>query len=555
MAKSAYPLFHPESRRPTPLTMSREDFKGAFPREGELVEFKEGLSQRQFQRVVTAFSNSSGGIVLIGVRDDGFVVGRTLTTALEAEVHRAIREINDPGRYWLHTLDVDAKNVVVVSVAQKAQGFAQTRDGQVLVRRGEDSVPLIGNELARFISGRALVRFDETETAASYDDIAKDLLEDVRTIYGWRASSVVDRLRDEAFIRTEGQTRLSVAGVLALTDDPAHYLGKTYVEILRFPDEGVDYDKRVEIRGPVQQQVAGTTAALMDELGTDLVVSGIRRLELPKIPEAVIREAVSNAVAHRSYEDHGRSIRVLVRRDRLEIESPGGLPEPVTVDNIREMNVARNIHVIKLLRRFNLAEDSGRGVDVMIDGMAEALLDPPEFVDLGHTVCVTLPIRGAITTQEKAWIFDVERGGAIRPQDRVLLVLAARGEALTNERVRELLGVDSRDARAALRRLRDAGFVEQFGERGGARYVLAERVGAPPAFRLSPKALRDMVLRLAADGAITNADVREATGLDRVEALRVLDSLVDEGRLERQGERRGARYVLGLTGDVRGAED
>ena len=482
---------------------------------------------------------------MIGVRNDGVPIGRSRTTSLEADIHRAIREINDPGRYWIHDLDVEGKPVVIVAVAEKSQGFAQTSEGQVMVRRGEDSVPLIGSELARFIAGRALTRFDETETKIRLSEADASLLESVRRTFRWRDSGALqNHLRTEGLVTGHGEPLLTVAGVLVLTADPDATLGKAYVEILRFPDAGVDYDKRIEIRGSVQEQVALATETLMSELGTDLVISGVRRLELPKIPEEVVREAISNAVAHRSYEAQGQSVRIEVRRDKVLIASPGGLPEPVTEENIREMNVARNIHVIKLLRRYRLAEDSGRGVDVMIDRMAEALLDPPRFHDTGHSVEVTLPIHGAISAQERAWIYDVERRGVIRPQDRVLLVHAARGEELTNERVRELLNVDSTEARASLRRLRDAGFLEQFGERGGARYVLAEGVAAPPAFRLSPRALRQLVVELTADGPISNADVREATGLDRVEALRVLDSLVEDGLLTRVGERRGARYVL-----------
>lgn len=545
MAKLRYPLFHPRSAAPHPLTVSADEFRATFPREGDHVEFKEGVSHKQIQKVITALSNTDGGVVLIGVRDDGAIVGRSRTTSLEADIHRAVREVNDPGRYWIHDVDVDGKTVVVIAVAQKAQGFAQTSDGQVLVRKGEDSVPLIGAELARFISGRALTRFDETETALSLEEADESTLASVKRVFGWRSPAVEDRLRTEGLVGGSGPPVMTVAGVLVLTAEPRVHLGKSFIEILRFPDEGVDYDKRTEVDGPVQVQVAEATSNVLAELGTDLVISGIRRLELPKIPEEVVREAISNAVAHRSYEEHGRSIRVAIRRDRVDIESPGGLPEPVTEDNIREMNVARNLHVIKVLRRFRLAEDSGRGVDVMIDRMAEALLDPPRFKDLGHAVRVTLPIHGAISTQERAWIFDVERRGKIRPQDRVLLVHAARGEELTNERVREWLAVDSQDARASLRRLRDVGFLTQIGERGGARYVLNDRVSAPPALRLSPRALRDLVARMAEDGPIANADVRRATGLDRGEALRVLDALVDDGLLVRVGSRRGARYVPG----------
>jgi ATP-dependent DNA helicase RecG len=98
-------------------------------------------------------------------------------------------------------------------------------------------------------------------------------------------------------------------------------------------------------------------------------------------------------------------------------------------------------------------------------------------------------------------------------------------------------------ARASLHRLRDAGFLEQHGERGGATYTLASSIRAPAAFRMSPSALRDYVLEMADRGPLTNTLVREATGLNRREARRLFQQLVAEGLLEQRGEKRGAHYV------------
>lgn len=540
----AYPLLHPRSRRQVPLVMTEEEFSEAFPEEDGFVEFKTGTSRKALQRTVTAFSNTDGGVIFIGVDNAGHVLGRALTAGVENDVTGAILEVHDPGRYWIHELAVGTRAVTVVSVARRSQGFAQTPDGIVLARRGARSVPLVGAEMLQFVTSKALARFDTTSSGAPLSKASSDLLEELRLAFGWRnPAALEERLRNERLVAGDGVPNLTIAGALTLLDDPSEQLGKSYVEILRYAGEGVDYDRRQEIRGPVQAQVAEATRFVMEELGTDLVVTGVRRRELPKLPEVVVREAVANAVAHRSYEEAGRAVRIELRPDRVVIESPGGFPEPVTEENIRETASARNISVIRVLRTLRLAEDSGRGVDVMYDQMAEALLDPPQFHDLDHSVRVTLPVRGAISPQERAWVLEVERRGGIAPRDRLLLVYAARGEALTNERGRELLGVDSRDARWALKRLTQQGLLRQVGQRGGAHYVLAAGIGAPPAFRLTPADLRQLILKLAEAGPITNASVREVTGLDRAEALRLLDSLVAAGRLVRRGERRGAHYV------------
>jgi ATP-dependent DNA helicase RecG len=524
--------------------MTVAEFRASFPAESDYVERKAGAGQTPIAKAVTALSNTDGGVILIGVRDDGEIVGRGLTEGVENAIHQAALTVHDPGRYRIREITIDGTPVTLVSIDKRSQGFAQTADGQVLVRRGARSVPLMGAELTSFITSRALERFDETDSGVSADELDRELFDRLRRAFRWRGESTTERLIDAKFaVQADGRVNLTVAGALLLLPRPRDRLGKSYVEVLRFPDESVNYDRRLDFEGPVDQQVEEVTEFVMAELGTDLIVSGARRYELPKIPQVVLREALANAVAHRSYEELGRSVRVELRPDRVTITSPGGLPEPVTEENIRETQAARNIRVLGALRRFRLAEDAGRGVDVIQDSMAEALLDPPVFADLGHSVSVTLPIRSPISPQERAWVLEVERRGEIAPADRVPLIHAARGEALTNARVRELLGVDSRDARHSLRRLRDAGFLQQMGERGGATYVLARAVNAPAAFRLSPSDLRTFLLELAEEEPLTNARVRSETGLDRVEAFRLLDQLVDEGRLVRRGERRGAHYL------------
>jgi ATP-dependent DNA helicase RecG len=540
----AYPPFHPSSSAPVPLFMSLVEFAEAFPSESEFVERRSGFNRTAVQEAAVAFSNADGGVILIGVDDAGAIVGRELTPGVLDDIHTAIREARDPGRYAVHELTVDRKSVVVLSVARRVEGFSQTSSGRVLIRRGTMKTALFGAELARFINERSLQRFEETEAPVTLDHADSDLVSELAAAFGW-SREVPERLAEHGLLLGDGRNRLTIAGALYLLPDPAEQLGKTFIEILRFPAEGADYDRRLEIRGPLHRQLQRAVDEVMSELGSELVVLGVRRYDLPRLPQVVLREAIANALAHRSYEMQGTSIRIELYPHAVRVISPGGLPEPVTVENIRETQAARNYRVITVLRRLGLAEDAGRGVDVMVDSMLEEMLEPPLFEDSGHSVSVTLPIRSAVTPTERAWVREVETRGLIEPGDRILLVHAARGERLTNARVRELVGIDAHEARRALQRLRDADFLVQHGYRGGATYTLNESLAPPAGLRLTRQALKELILQLATDDGppLTNARVRERTGLDRAEALRLLDELVSDGLLERVGTRRGTRYV------------
>jgi ATP-dependent DNA helicase RecG len=274
------------------------------------------------------------------------------------------------------------------------------------------------------------------------------------------------------------------------------------------------------------------------------VVLGTFRHELPRLPELVVREAIANAVAHRSYENNRTSIRISIFPDQVVILSPGGFPEPVTEQNIRDTTAARNPTIIKILRSLRLAEDAGLGVDRMQDAMKAEMLDPPRFHETDVAVEVTLRLTGTVAPRERAWVREQERRGEILPGDRIVLVHAARGEVLTNARVRELLSVDSVDARQILQRLRSAGFLRQTGERGGSQYLLEEGLMPPAGLRLTRSELKQMVVQAASDGPITNAVVRDMTGLGREEVKQLLRELIEEEALVLTGAGRGAHYVL-----------
>lgn len=480
--------------------------------------------------------------MLLGVKDDRSVAGLPHTQHVNDRVHHALGAVRNPGRYAVQALMVGDREITVLSVERRVEGFAQTSSGRILVRVGPRNIALFDAELTRFVRERSFQRFDSTDAKLGISEGDPGVVENVATAYGWSVDErLSDRLVERGLALENGN--LTVAGALLLCRRPDSILGKAFVEVLRYPDDDTeDYDRRVTVHGPVGDQVERVVRLVAEELGTEMVVVGLERHELPRLPLVVLREAVANAVAHRSYEMTGTSVRVEIRPRAVTVVSPGALPPPVTVANMREAQSARNTSVVDGLRRLRLAEDAGRGVGVMQDAMRAEMLDPPVFTDTGHSVEVVLPTHGPVTARERAWVREIERRGEIEPGDRILLVHAARGEILTNQGVRGLTGLDRVEAMRALQRLRDAGFLVQEGERGGSSYRLDGSLNPPAGLRLTAAELHDLVVGLAAHGPVTNAIVRARTGLDRATTLRVLDELVRSGRLRRTGERRGTRY-------------
>lgn len=525
--------------------MTVEAFARAYPGEGDHLELKRGFSSRRLQEAVVAFSNADGGVILLGVEPDGTVVGVDRPGELARSVYQAISEVMDPGQHEVHHLGVGDKVVLAVAVDRRREGFTQMPDGSVRVRRGASNPALLGRDLVDLLATRTFERFESTPTAFTLGD-AGDALAEVTAALGFDPDDDVETRLLERGLLTEarGRRRLTVAGALLLLDDPTQIGCRAYVDIRRYDGVHQEPDKVWHVGGPVSDQVGAVTEEVLAELGTVSAVLGTRRVDMPKLPPRVVREAVANAVAHRSYQSNNTATVIEIHPDRVSIRSPGSLPEPVTIPNIRHQQAARNPIVIDVLRRLRLAEDQGLGIDRMEDDMEAELLEAPRFDDDGSSFTVTLHLRGPVTPAERAWIRQLVSDDRIDGRSGAVVVHAAREGSVTNGDVRELLNVDSVEARALLQRLVSSSVFEQRGERGGAQYVVAPHLSIPTRVRFTDEELDAEVLKLAtARGQVTNADVRAATGLDRTGALEVLARLVEAGHLERRGERRGAHYV------------
>ncbi len=513
-----------------------------------------------------AFSNADGGVILLGVSDRGQVMGLALSGDKEIEIHNRLARLIGLGDYQIHRLKAAGRDVAAIGLDRQRDGFVQSSDGQVKERRGASNHTLMGTQLADFIARRFVRAPEATATGAGPDQIDDDLALQLATAWGWNIAGDLDllmqRLRDSAFLVGTGHNeRLSVAGALYLVTDPGTVLGKAYVEVFRYRDDGLDYDRRIEFRGPLQEQVRRAAEFVLDELGFDMATLGVDRHELHRLPHSALREAIANAVAHRSYAATGEAVRIEIRPDRVVVRSPGALPGGVTLTDIAERSVPRNILVIRTLRFFGIAEDAGRGVDLMYRHMALNLMSPPRFAADDASVTVTLRLGSEATPAERAQLAQMLAGGddastrphsvgereptdeRTSPQDARLLLHAARGRTLTNARARALLGIDVRDSRAALHRLRDRGLLEQHGTDSGTVYSLHSRFSGPEGARTRPRDFVAEVLALSREGPITNTSVRTRTGLDRATAVRILNRLVAEGRLERRGTKRGTHYV------------
>lgn len=484
--------------------------------ETERVEAKRASEAgKSMLETICAFANEpglGGGWLLLGVvRDDlalfpGYEVeGVPQPDKLCAELASQCREVfNVPVRIELSTEQVDGHAVIVVYVPEaqpqdkpiffKKQGLPQG----ALRRIGSTDQHCTDDDLAVFYQGRQKETFDAGMVpGTTLEDLSPDALADYRQSRA-EANPDAEELRwsDEDLLRALGcitqdaQTSLAVwrptvAGLMLFGKPQAlrRCFPMTRVDYIRVPGrEWVpDPERRfdtIELRDSMFRLIRRAQAAVLDDLpkGFDLKEGDLQRQDKPVIPQRVIREALVNALMHRSYRSHS-PVQIIRYANRLEIRNPGfSLKSP---EHLGEPgSEPRNPRIAAALHETRFAETKGSGIRVMRETMEEAGLTPPLFEsDRARDQFVARYFfHHFLGADDVAWLAQFKDAQLSGDEAKALIVVREAG-AIDNANFRALTKVDTLTASAALRRLRDAGLLMQKGRGSATYYVPAERLG------------------------------------------------------------------------------
>jgi ATP-dependent DNA helicase RecG len=467
---------------------------------------------RSLLETVCAFANEpglGGGWLLLGVtREEQAlfpsyqVEGVPQPDKLCADLATQCRDtFNVPVRIELSTEQVSGLPVVVAFVPEaqpqdkpvffKSQGLPKG----ALRRVGSVDQHCTDDDLAVFYQGRQRESFDASLVPdATLDDLAPEALSDYRQT---RADANPDaeelRWTDEELLRSlgcigqdeRGASRPTVAGLMLFGKSQAlrRCFPMTRVDYIRVPGrEWVpDPDRRfdtIELRDPLFRLIRRAQAAVLDDLpkGFALKEGDLQRQDKPVIPQRVIREALVNALMHRSYRSHS-PVQIIRYANRLEIRNPGfSLKSP---EHLGEPgSEPRNPRIAAVLHETRFAETKGSGIRVMRDTMEQAGLTPPLFEsDRGNDQFVARYFfHHFLGADDVAWLAQF-KDAQLSPDEAKALIVVREAGAIDNAAYRALSKVDTLAASAALRRLRDAGLLVQKGKGSATHYLPAERLG------------------------------------------------------------------------------
>ncbi|UZJ40815.1 putative DNA binding domain-containing protein [Prosthecochloris sp. SCSIO W1101] len=311
-------------------------------------------SRRQFKADVrnaeslasemAAFANTNGGIILIGVADDGSVPGLS-----QKDVARINQLVSNAASQMVRSaLTVQTENmafddgrvVIVLSVPKGLDKPYFDKNGVIWLKAGADKRRVNSKEeLRRLFQFTNQFHADELPTRAGIDKLDKlrfrDFLRDVyKQEYPESPAGLAKLLQN---MNLAGEDRNLQSGVLMFAEKPEWIVPQFVVKAIRYPGNKVhvsDYLDTEDFSGPLQKIFEDSLAFIMRNLHKQQAGRGVNAPGIPEIPETVFEELLVNALVHRDYLVSA-PIRLFIFDNRIEIISPGHLPDNLTVEKIR----------------------------------------------------------------------------------------------------------------------------------------------------------------------------------------------------------------------------
>ncbi|MPY97466.1 MAG: AAA family ATPase [Actinophytocola sp.] len=538
------------------------------------VEFKserrKPLNDHDLVEVAVCLANGSGGVLLVGVEDDGAVTGARHRHGAKTDPLRVQAVIANntqpPLATVVNLVSVDGVSVLVVEVPDSAQVVGTTKGTYLRRTIGADGMPrcmpFYAHEmLARQIDYGAVDFASLPARGATWEDLDPLEFERVRRLVreaGSRADAVLADLPDLEIARALGVARNDddVTNGALLLFGRAESLRKfiptheAAFQVLR----GLEVQTNEFFTSPLFRLAEDMFSRFAARNHEEELEIGMFRVPVPAFSATAFREALANALTHRDYTRRG-AVHVQWTEDQLEITSSGGFPEGVDVDNfLVAAPHPRSPLLADAFKRTGLVERTGRGISRMF---AEQLRVGRQAPDYGRTtpfqVTALLP-GGPANLAMTRWVLEQEQQGDRTlsvPELQILSELLRERRATTTE-LAHLLQRTEGETRSQLARMVERGWVEARGDGKGRTWHLSAAVyralessaGYVRARGFDPLQQEQMVLAYVdAYGRVTRSQVAELCAMAPRQATYLLGRLVNEGKLQREGERKSAYYT------------
>ena len=434
--------------------------------ESERVEYKSQMIDDIYKGVI-AFANTDGGILYIGIDDQGNRIGIENVDETYTRLTNGIRDAIAPDVTMFVRYVLQDNNVVQIEVGEgsykpyylKSKGM---KPNGVYVRQGASSVQASPDQIRRMIKDSDGDVFEEMRTVTQ-----KLTFEEAeRTFKRYRVDFTEEKfialgLRN---IHDDQYTNLA----MILSDQCQHT-----TKIAVFGDaDNITFKDAKEFGGSVFRQLEESFAYLTLCNRTAATFKGLERVERSDYPEEALREALLNALVHRDYSFSG-SIIINVNDSCMEFISIGGLLPGLSAEDIRNgISQPRNRKLAEIFHRLRLIESYGTGIR-KIYALYKGCAAQPRIEVTPNTFKLVLPNMNASLKMSEAKSEKTENAPAVvTPQMKTVLDYLAEYGEMTDEDLQELLNIKKTRAYLLARQMNENGLIEIVGRGAAKKYKL-----------------------------------------------------------------------------------
>ena len=407
--------------------------------EFKMVEFAgKGPGRDDLANEVGAFANAEGGVLLCGVTNDGEVQGMTREQIVNLDtllVDISTDVIKPPLRIRTDHRQLDDRLFILVEIPE---GYAQhDSPGGSFIRVGGTKRKMTSDERLRLAQRRGQARFasydEQTVPGTGFETLDESLWKPLLSAEG--AAEPESALVKQALLANDdaGILRATVAGVLLCTRNPEHWLPNAGITATRY--RGVERASgqldAQELTGPLNRQIGDAVAFVIRNMRVASRKEPAR-VNLPQYSERALFEAIVNAVVHRDYSIRGSRIRLSMFEDRVEVQSPGSLPNNLTLESMEARQVTRNEALTSVLARMPVGgisgsedrqyimEQRGDGVPIILRETRELSGKQPEYSLIDNSeVLLSIPAAALEQSPARA-VITVRSAGHPLPDADVL---------------------------------------------------------------------------------------------------------------------------------------
>jgi ATP-dependent DNA helicase RecG len=457
------------------------DLKKLIPNaESEIIEFKKSTGEwKEIIETISAFSNTEGGKIIIGLSKTGKLLGVDIGKDTIERLTNQISQNTDPKIHPRITVKkIDKKSIILIEVKESSDHLVLAF-GRPYKRVGKSTVKMSKDEYEKLILEKHKERL-QFDTQICLKATTKELGKEKLRWFLRKAKEERNYDIDPETPIKEALNRLNLTqnekltntAILLFAKDPQKFFPQVKIRAGRLKGtEGLDFIDMKVLEGTIPELREKAMKFIMDHIRHGVFFDANRRYDRWEYPLRAVEEVLNNALAHRDYFSNAE-VQLSIYDDRIEVWNPGELPKPLTPQDLKRKHksIPRNKLLADRLFLIKFIEQWGKGTNRIMDEMKQSNLPEPEFQNLSGGFEVTLigPGKSFEEEIEKGKLHELE----INERQRAAIEYIRREKKITRQIYCQINNIGDTYAKKEIKELMQKRIIRKIGKGKNIYYVL-----------------------------------------------------------------------------------